>query len=135
MERFLNTYRYFYVSTTETFVFYDGKRYELTSEDNILHHILTTITNEKQLMDWKQRTKVYMMKRIKDNSLLKSVPESETIQNVLSYFYPSLFETKQEAKYFLTIVGDSLFRKNPDLIHFVQPRAKTFLRVVVVVWN
>jgi hypothetical protein len=130
MERFLHTHRYFYVSTTETFVSYDGTRYELTTEDNILHHILTTITSEKQLMDWKQRTKVYIMKRIKDSPLLKSVPESETIQNVLSHFYPSLFETKQEAKYFLTIIGDSLFRKNSDLIYFIQPRAKAFLREI-----
>jgi hypothetical protein len=130
IERFLNTHRYFYVSTTEKFVSYDGTRYEITSEDNVLHHILTTITSEKQLMDWKQRTKVYIMKRIKDNTLLKSVPESTTIQRVLDNVYPSLFETKQAAKYFLTIIGDSLFRKNSELVYFIQPRAKTFLREI-----
>jgi hypothetical protein len=128
MERFLNAHLYFYVSTTERFASYDGEQYKLVSEDNILHHILTTITNEKQLMDWKQRTKVYIMKRIKDNALLKSVPESTTIQRVLDYLCPALFETKQDAKYFLTIIGDGLFRKNSELVHFVQPRAKAFLR-------
>ena len=130
MERFLTAHRYFYVSTTERFVSYDGKQYEVVSEDNILHHILTTITSEKQLMDWKQRTKVYMMKRIKDNSLIKSVPESKTIQRVIDHICPSLFETKQDAKYFLTIIGDSLFRKHGDLVHFIQPRAKAFLREI-----
>lgn len=131
MERFLNTHRYFYVSTTEKFVSYNGEKYEITADDNILHHILTTITSEKQLMEWKQRTKVYIMKRIKDNSLLKSVPESKTIQRVLDYLYPALFETKQDAKYFLTIIGDGLFRKNSDVVHFIQPRAKAFLREVM----
>ena len=131
MERFLNMHRYFYVSTTEKFVSYDGKKYEITAEDNILHHILTTITNERQLMEWKQRTKVYIMKRIKDNVLLKSVPESETIQRVLDHLYPALFETKQDAKYFLTIIGDGLFRKNGDVVHFIQPRAKAFLREIM----
>jgi hypothetical protein len=130
IERFLNMHRYFYVSTTEKFVSYDGKTYEITGEDNILHHILTTITSEKQLMEWKQRTKVYIMKRIKDNTLLKSVPESETIQRVLDHLYPALFETKQDAKYFLTIIGNGLFRKNTDVIHFIQPRAKAFLREI-----
>jgi hypothetical protein len=130
IERFLNMHRYFYVSTTEKFVSYDGKKYEITTEDNILHHILTTITSEKQLMEWKQRTKVYIMKRIKDNTLVKSVPESETIQRVLDHLYPALFETKQDAKYFLTIIGNGLFRKNTDVIHFIQPRAKAFLREI-----
>jgi hypothetical protein len=131
MERFLNMHRYFHVSTTEKFVSYNGEKYEITAEDNILHHILTTITSEKQLMEWKQRTKVYIMKRIKDNSLLKSVPESKTIQRVLDHLYPALFETKQDAKYFLTILGDGLFRKNGDVVHFIQPRAKAFLREIM----
>ena len=131
IERFLNTHRYFYVPTTETFVFYDGQRYTITTEDSILYHILTTITREKQLMIWKQRTKVYLMKRIKESLLSKSIPETETIQRVLSALHPALFETKQEAKYFLTILGDNLLRKREtDWIHFITPKAKAFLREI-----
>jgi len=129
IERFLNTYRYFYVSATEKFVFYNGKQYTIVLEDSILHHILTTITHEKQLMDWKQRTKVYIMKRIKDTSLCKSVPESETIQTVLGYLN-TLFETRQDAKYFLTILGDNILKKQHDLVHFIPAKAKAFLREV-----
>jgi hypothetical protein len=129
IERFLNMHRYFYVSTTDTFVVYDGLHYEIITEDSILHHILTTITcNETQLMDWKQRTKVYLMKRIKENALCKSVPESETIQYVLENIHPVLFETKEEAKYFLTILGDNILRKKHDVVHFMSPKAKVFLR-------
>ena len=129
IERFLNMHRYFYVSTTDTFVLYNGFHYEVITEDSILHHILTTITsNETQLMDWKQRTKVYLMKRIKENVLCKSVPESETIQFVLENIHPVLFETKEEAKYFLTILGDNILRKKHDVVHFMSPKAKTFLR-------
>jgi hypothetical protein len=129
IDRFLSTHRYFYVPITEKFVSYDGLQYEVKSEDSILHHILTTITSdEKQLMGWKQRTKVYIMKRIKENALYKSVPESETIQFVLENIHPVLFETKEEAKYFLTILGDVLLRKRNDIVHFIPPKAKTFLR-------
>lgn len=131
IERFLNTHRYYYVPTTETFVFYDGQRYTITTEDSILYHILTTITREKQLMIWKQRTKVYLMKRIKDSLLSKSIPETETIQYVLSALHPALFATKHETKYFLTILGDNLLRKREtDLVHFITPKAKSFLREI-----
>ena len=129
IERFLATHHYFYVPATENFVFYDGQHYSLALEDSILHHILTTITSEeKRLMIWKQRTKVYLMKRIKDQLLVKTIPESYTIQHVLECLHPTLFETKQEAKYFLTIIGDNLLRKHGDLIHFIPGKAKTFLR-------
>jgi hypothetical protein len=129
IERFLHTHRYFYVPTTEQFVSYNGKHYELVLEDNILHHILTTITEEKLLMIWKQQTKVYLMKRIKSNSLMKSVPESETIQTVIDQLSP-FFESRQEVKYFLTILGDNMFRKQSELVHFIHPRAKAFLREI-----
>ena len=129
IERFLATYRYFYVPTTEKFVFYDGLHYEIKTEDSILHHILTTITsNERQLMHWKQRTKVYIMKRIKENALYKSVPESDTIQFVLENIHPVLFDTKEDAKYFLTILGDTLLRKKNELVHFIHLKSKPFLR-------
>ena len=129
IERYLNAYRYFYVPLTERFVSYDGMHYETKTEDSILHHILTTITDsEKQLMDWKQRTKVYIMKRIKENALCKSVPESDTIQFVLENIHPVLFDTKEEAKYFLTILGDNILRKRNDTVHFITPKSKTFLR-------
>lgn len=128
IKSFLNNNQYFYNVSTEKFFFYDGKTYKLYSEDDILYHVLSSITNDKQLMSWKQRTKVYIMKRIKENALTRSVPESHTIQNVLSQFYPAIFSTKAEAKYFLTILGDNIFKKNVDLIHFIHTNAKHFIR-------
>ena len=125
---FLNNNKYFYVSSTENFFYYDGTHYKLFNEDGILHHILTTITRDQNLMSWKYKTKVSIMKRIKDNLLLASLPESVTIQNVIMMLYPSLFTTKSEAKYFLTILGDNIFKKNTSLIHLLPPYAKAFIR-------
>jgi len=125
---FLYRNQYFYVPATELFFHYDGKHYRIHNEDDILHHILTLITKDQQLMSWKQRTKVYVMKRIKNNNLLKSVPESYTIQNVLSVLHPTLFATRTEAKYFLTIIGDNIFKKNTHLVHFLSANAKHFIR-------
>ena len=130
IQTFLNNNQYFYVTTTEKFFMYDGLNYTPYNEDDILHHVLTTITKERQLMSWKKSTKVFIMKRIKEHNLLKSVPESDTIQNVLDSLYPSLFKTRAEAKYFLTIIGDIIFRKCGDLVYFITPKAKPFIREI-----
>jgi hypothetical protein len=68
------------------------------------------------------------MKRIKEHSLLKSIPESDTIQNILHELLSNIFTHKNEAKYFLTILGDNIFKKNTDIIHIIDPKAKPFIR-------
>tara|TARA_B000000437_G_scaffold5464_1_gene4907 strand:- start:461 stop:1708 length:1248 start_codon:yes stop_codon:yes gene_type:complete len=68
------------------------------------------------------------MKRIKESSLLKSIPESKTIQNVIDALYPAIFSTRNEAKYFLTILGDNINKKNTHLIHYIQSSSRQFLK-------
>ena len=96
--KYLNENKYFYVSAAEKFYIYDGVNYKVTNEDSILHHILTTITKERNLLAWKYKTKVTLMKTIKENSLFDNVPESVTIQNVINALYPTIFPTKYAAK-------------------------------------
>jgi len=128
ISNFLSNNQYFYISSTEKFFFYDGIHYKIISEDDILHHVLTSITRDRNLMSWKQLTKKYIMKRIKEHNLLKSIPESETIQNVLNELLANIFSHKSEAKYFLTILGDNIFKKNTHIIHFMDPKSKPFIR-------
>lgn len=125
---FLNDNQYFFNSATDRFFYYDGYHYQIISEDDILHKILTSITRGKNLMSWKQRTKIHIMKRIKDTSLITSIPESITIQTVIDSIYPSLFSTRNEAKYFLTILGDNIHRKNTNLIHYIKPASRQFIK-------
>jgi len=128
IDSFLNNNRYFYISTTENFFFYDDVHYQLFNEDDIIYHILSTISKEKELSSWKQSTKNSIMKRIRENSLLKSIPESETIQTVIELLCPILFKTRTEAKYFLTIVGDNILKKHNNNIHYIDVKAKNFIR-------
>ena len=130
IQYFLNNNQYFYVPTTELFFCYDGLHYYEINEDDILYQVLSTISKERNLMSWKQRTKINIMKRIKDNSLLSSIPESDTIQFVLDMLSPLLFMNRTEAKYFLTILGDNILRKNTNLIHFIYPKSKQFLQTL-----
>jgi hypothetical protein len=108
---FLSKHQYFYMPYNNIFYEYDGKTYKIVKDDDIHHHLLSTITDEGKLMAWKHKTKQNIIKQIKDRSLFKSVPETYTIQNVLG-FLNTIFETKTETKYFLTVIGDCILKKN-----------------------
>jgi hypothetical protein len=76
-------------------------------------------------MDWKHKTKISLIRRIKDRHLFKQVlPETETIQKILSALSPNYFLTRNEAKYFLTCIGDNILKKNTECIYYVSPAAK-----------
>lgn len=128
IQSFLMINQYFYCQSSEKFFLYDGLHFKVINEDDVIMHILKTIRNDKHLMCWRERTRIYIMKKIKETSLLSCVPESETIQYVLDSLYPAIFSTKSEAKYFLCILGDSIIKKNTDLKHFLSPKAKKFIR-------
>lgn len=128
IQSFLKKSIYYYVNASEKFFIYNGIEYNLISEDDILHDVLTSISKNRILLPWKKSTKVHIMAKIKSSSLLKSIPNSETIQNVLDLLYPSIFSKKTEAKYFLSVIGDALFKKNTEYIHFIDTKSKSFLR-------
>jgi hypothetical protein len=75
-------------------------------------------------MPWKYKIKIQLMKRIRENSVLKSIPESETIQDTIQLLVPSLFSTKDSAKYFLTVIGDILHKKK-SYYYFIHSKTLT----------
>lgn len=133
-ERFITTYlnnnRYYYLSISEMFFSYDGERYIQTTEDDILHHIVSSISEDRNpmLMNWKHKTKVSVLRKIKDHTLLKTIPESFTIQRVLQLLQPYVCASKSEAKYFLTIIGDNILKKHCGKIHYIPSNMKDFLQ-------
>ena len=132
MSGYLSKNNYYYNPTTETYYLYDGLHYSEISEDNILHDIVSSISRVRnpKLMNWKHKTKVSILKKIKDNLLSKTIPESNTIQMVLQEFTPFICSTKVEAKYLLTILGDNILKKNLSLLHFASPSLKEFLKCI-----
>lgn len=119
---------YYYCSTTNKFFYNDGFHYQICSEDDVLYDILMSINKERELMCWKQHTKQKILMKIKERSLLSSTPESEVIQYVLDTLHPVFFENKIEAKYFLCVIGDSILKKNANLIHIINPKSKKFIQ-------
>ena len=114
------------------YFFYDGVHYISISENDLLHHVVSTISQERNplLMNWKHKTKLSILKRIKDHSIYKTIPETNTIQMILQYICPMLVTTRTEAKYLLTILGDNLLKKNTNHIHFIHPSVKPFFKTI-----
>jgi hypothetical protein len=124
---FLSKNKYFYLTNNGFFYEYDNKNYYIVKEDDIIHKLLSSISKERILLEWKHKTKINIIKQIKERSLFNSIPESETIQNILNSLYPSVFNSKNYAKYFLVIIGDNILKKNSHLIFLVNQNMKKIL--------
>ena len=124
---FLSKNNYYYLSNNGFFYEYNGKDYLIVREDDILHKLLSTISKERILLQWKHKTKLNIIKQIKERNLFLSTPDTDTIQNVLNSLYPSIFQSKNTAKYFLTIIGDNILRKNNDLTFIITNKMKQIL--------
>ena len=127
---FLKKHQYFYHATNNTFFEYDNKHYSKIKEDDILYNLLTGISKDDILIQWKYKTKANVIKIIKERNLLKSIPETYTIQRILKFLSPAIFKTKNETKYFLTILGDNILKKKNSNIYLTNPTTKKLLNEI-----
>ncbi len=126
---FLSKNEYYYMPFNNLYYEYINNTFRIVSEDDIYHKLLSTITDEGKLVQWKHKTKQMMIKKIKERLLIKAIPSSETIQNVLN-FCKTFFATKSETKYFLTIIGDSILKKETSSLYFVSSSLKKFIGLI-----
>ena len=116
---------YYYIKESESFVKYDGEHYAIINEDDIWQTIYTNLkgfdTKEKHII------KNTIIECIHEKSILNSIPESKTIQNIINFLYPTLLNSKEESKYFLSILGDNILKKNRDIIHYFSLNSKQFI--------
>lgn len=126
---FLTQNNFYYTQYNNKYYEYDGTKYYIIDEDIILHKLLTSITNNQVLFQWKHKTKINILKKIKNISLFSSIPETCTIQNILS-FLQLFFMSDEESVYFLCILGDCILKKNTNLLYFIKPNAKHFISAI-----
>lgn len=128
IQLFLSQYQFFYISNTNYFIHYDGINYYIYNEDDLHYNILSKISLNRVLLPWKHKIKTNIIKLIKDQSIYNTIPESNTIQLVLSSLYPMIVKTKDHAKLFLTIIGDNILKKNDSIIHIINPNMKPIIK-------
>jgi len=127
---FLYNNKIFYLSNTNYFYIYNGKNYTTMKEDDLHYKILLELSssNIDTLKKLKHKAKLFIVSQIKEKrNLLYSVPETYTIQKILNFLTPQFFPTKNEAKYFLSIIGDNIFKKNKDLYFITLNKKKLLL--------
>lgn len=126
---FLDKNKYYYLSSSGLYYEYIDNSYCVRKEDDIIHKLLTTISEDRTLMDWKYKTKFNIIRRIKDRNLLSSsTPNTETIQRILNVLHPTFFPSKNTAKYFLTVIGDNILKKQTN-IRIIHKYAQTFAEI------
>lgn len=131
ISRFLDENQFFYIPQTEIFIHYNNINYKYISEDDILHLISNTINNHEQgLQQWKFKIKTNIIKIIKESHISSSIPESNTIQDILNKFYPNLLKSKIHTKYFLTILGDNILNKKNNLVYLVDISFKNMIQII-----
>ena len=61
---FLSKNKYYYLPNNN-FYEYDGEKYLIIKEDDIIHKLLSTISKDGVLLQWKYKTKSIIIKQIK----------------------------------------------------------------------
>lgn len=113
--KFLDKHKYYYIASSGFYYEYIDDTYIIRKEDDIHYKLLSTISEDRSLMDWKYKTKSSILKRIKERHLLTSTPNTATIQRVLNALHPTIFPSKNATKYFLTIIGDNILKKQTPI--------------------
>jgi hypothetical protein len=136
----INQKIYFYSPNSELFFSYNKKNYNLLKEDDLIFNILNKLNYrsnsynnkyfEEQLLPWKFKIKTTLIKKIKEQDIRNSIPDSETIQNVINIFLYNFFDNKNLCKYFLTIIGDLFLKKIDNNIYIINSSSKFLLRII-----
>jgi len=131
IDLFLKQHSYYYIQTSDLYIEYKDTTFRILHENDMIHIVLNFLSENREQYALDTHTKSVLQqkiqKKIKTKHLTECIPESNTLQMILSFFHPNLFEHKQCAKYFLTIVGDILMKKN-HCIYFVPFFMKSFLQ-------
>jgi hypothetical protein len=127
---------YYYNSTTNLYVEYSDN-YKFINENNMLHSILTFITKYQDIYllttNQKQNIKVKIQKKIKERSIYDTIPESMTLQNMISFLYPNIFTQRNIAKYFMITLGDIILKKtksDSELFYFIPIYIKPLITMI-----
>ena len=128
---FFQHHEYYYISSSEFFIEYNNFNYTIISEDAIHNEIHIELTKQPFYMrQYKFKIKNIILKQIKETPFNQCIPDTNTIQTIMNVFYPSLINNKNHLKYFLTIIGDTLLKKNTHLIHIIDNSYKRFLKLL-----
>ena len=130
IDNYINSNNYYYCSSSELYFKYDGLNYFTYRDDTILYEIATQLNRDDFLVNYKTRIKSSIIKEIKERNILESIPDTSTIQLVINNMLPLFLNNKIYVKYFLTILGDTIQKKNEHYTYLLYNNYKKFIRIL-----
>lgn len=136
MDSVITEQQYFFIKQSHQYVKYNDDDYHPTTFDAILIDVRDRISRDigtsqnaptTGLTEWKQEVGCEVLEKIQTVFLHETIPNSSTIQTVISSLFPSIFETRDEAKYFLTVIGDSLMGKFDNMVYLTDISLKPYI--------
>jgi hypothetical protein len=134
---FMNNNMIYYNKTSKLYYHYINNHYVIVNEDNMSHHANEFISNFKTYrnqmnLSLKTSIKHKMIRSIRENSIYENIPDTETIQLIVQYLYPSMFKQKEYCKLFLLLIGNIVLKKKHQqkLNVFMRSEIKSFLSTI-----
>jgi len=130
IDTYINNNNYYYCTSSEIFFKYDGINYFTYRDDTILYEIGNLLNRDDVLVNYKHRIKNSIVKEIKERNILDSIPDTSTIQLVINNILPLFLNNKTYVKYFLTVIGDIILKKNEDFTYLIDNNYKRFIKTL-----
>jgi hypothetical protein len=126
---FFSEHNLYYVQTSELYISYQNHQYKVLTENDIIHLIFKNLNVYPMNTALKQQIKCKIQKKIKERSIYNVIPDSVTLQEMISFLHPLLFDSKNGAKYFMTTLGDTIMKKS-SLYYFLDPSMKPLIQKI-----
>ena len=136
MEKFFIQNELSYLPNNNLFFILDNNCFKLIKEDDLQHKILSNLTNEPLLSQYKYKTKSFIIKKIKERNIFSQTPPKEVIENITTFFNNELFNNNSKTIYFFCIIGEFLLKKNnPNIIFINNALRRVILLIDEIVFN
>lgn len=130
IDKYLNSNNYFYCSSSEIYFKYDSINYSTCKVDDIIHEVCSLINRNENITAWKHKIKLNIQKEIRERNIFDSIPDTDTIQFVINNLMPLFLNNKDQVKYFLTIIGDIILKKNEQYEYLIDIGCKKLIKLL-----
>lgn len=130
-------YEYSYFKQKNLFFIKNNDEYLIIKEDDIYLNISDELNNFPILLPHKFKTINYVMKQIKEDSLLNQKPSANKIEEITEFFVENIFICENDKTYskyqtilFFICLGEIIFKKCNNLTFFINPSLKSVISLI-----
>lgn len=127
---YIDANNYYYCSSSEIYFKYDSTHYFTYRDDTILYEIANLVNRDPVLSNYKYRVRHTILREIRERNILDSIPDTATIQIVVNSLLPLFLNNKTYVKYFLTVLGDIILKKDDDYTYLLDTSFKRFIKML-----